>query len=390
MGDYRVHVIDEADFAGMRDEWDVLLSSSASDNVFLTWEWLFHWWKHFKKPDSSLRVVCARDGSGRLRGILPLFQDSNGRQGGGSSLRFLGTGAACSDYLDLIAEKGQEKEIMTGLLGYVIRASSACSVRLTDIPLGSISLESLESTLHDLDVPFFKADGEICPFLALPGTLDEFYGRLSSSMRSNLKRISRRFQERFGTMPRRVEKREELQSAYDLLFALHRARRGDKGETSSFLSEEMKRFHLDVGKAFLEKGWLRFYLLEAGEKPAGSLYCFAYGRRMSYYQAGFDPDFESLSIGTILLGRSMEDAISKGLREFDFLRGAESYKWRWTNTYRETIRVSAYPRTLTGTLRCRYDRFKHSSLARIKGFMGGAHPEDMKGKQLVFSNVGER
>jgi len=285
-----IQMIGENDFQGMGDEWDALLSSSANNNVFLTWEWLFTWWRHFQKPDCELRVVCARDDLGQLKGILPLYQEFNGHSQSGGTLRFLGTGAACSEYLDLIVEKGYEGEIVCNLLQYVFEKWDTCSFELTDIPFGSGNFKHLECTLQELKVPFFVGDLEICPFMELPDTVDGFYKKLKPNMRSNYKRAIKKFQERFGKMPRRLEGRERLQSAYDALFTLHRARFDNKGERSSFLSDEMRGFHLDVGNMFLEKGWLRFYSLEVGDTPVGSLYCFAYGKG-AYRRLGHDQQF---------------------------------------------------------------------------------------------------
>jgi CelD/BcsL family acetyltransferase involved in cellulose biosynthesis len=47
------------------------------------------------------------------------------------------------------------------------------------------------------------------------------------------------------------------------------------------------------------------------------------------YIGGFDPRWSALSPGTLLLGHAIEQATAEGAAAFDFLRGAEAYKYRW-------------------------------------------------------------
>jgi CelD/BcsL family acetyltransferase involved in cellulose biosynthesis len=57
--------------------------------------------------------------------------------------------------------------------------------------------------------------------------------------------------------------------------------------------------------------------------------CFDYNDSISVYNSGYDPQLHaSLSTGTVLLAFCIQDAIGKGRRTFDFLRGNEEYKYR--------------------------------------------------------------
>jgi CelD/BcsL family acetyltransferase involved in cellulose biosynthesis len=51
--------------------------------------------------------------------------------------------------------------------------------------------------------------------------------------------------------------------------------------------------------------------------------------RVFYYIGGFDPDHEALGLGTVLVGHAIAEAEAEGCCSFDFLRGQESYKYRW-------------------------------------------------------------
>lgn len=47
------------------------------------------------------------------------------------------------------------------------------------------------------------------------------------------------------------------------------------------------------------------------------------------YLTGFDPAFARRSPGAILYADAIERAHARGDRVFDFMRGAEAYKYRW-------------------------------------------------------------
>src|SRR2546430_13565288 len=61
---------DAAGFCALRKEWDELLEASASNSFFLTWEWLYPWWKHLS-GDRKLRIITLRS-DGELIAIAPL------------------------------------------------------------------------------------------------------------------------------------------------------------------------------------------------------------------------------------------------------------------------------------------------------------------------------
>lgn len=370
MEKYSVRVLDENEFSAIRCEWNALLASSRSNNVFLTWEWQFTWWRHFHNPTRELMVLSARDRYGALKGIFPLFRERENCLEGDGTLYFLGIGETCSEFLDLFVASENEREIQVVLLKYVLEETRYRTLKLTDIPFGTSGLSCLEHILQEMQVSYVSKEGEICPFLELPETLDDFYKMLKPNMRSNYRRSMKKIQEASGKILQGTGGEEGVQSDFEALFLLHEARFKRKDEKSKFLSGKMREFHLDVGKLFKEQGWLKFFTIEIQDKVVGSLYCFVYGDKMSYYQAGFDPKYENLSLGIILLGKAMEDAIERKLKEFDFLRGAEAYKWHWTNTYRRTVRFTAYSRNLPGRLKCRYDRIRDGATGTVKVMMG--------------------
>ncbi len=68
---------------------------------------------------------------------------------------------------------------------------------------------------------------------------------------------------------------------------------------------------------------------ERGGTPAAMLYGFRWRDTFAYYQSGWEPELARLSIGTVLVAQAIGFAAADGARVFDFLRGAESYKYRF-------------------------------------------------------------
>ncbi len=80
------------------------------------------------------------------------------------------------------------------------------------------------------------------------------------------------------------------------------------------------------------------HALELGGTVAGVAYGFAHGACTFAYLGGFDPAFAYWSPGTALIGAVMAEAVCEGRTRLDFLRGSESYKYRWGAIDRMNVR----------------------------------------------------
>src|SRR3954451_9864175 len=105
-----VEIRSELELQAFRDPWNALLAISASDTIFLTWEWITAWWTAYGTP-GDLRIVFVYGDDGALCGIAPMRRCSIRRYGHTyDALALIGDGSADSDYLDLIIANGAERE----------------------------------------------------------------------------------------------------------------------------------------------------------------------------------------------------------------------------------------------------------------------------------------
>src|ERR1035441_5838769 len=88
-----VEIREESELRSLKSDWEALLNDSASNTIFLTWEWVTAWWSAYGAP-GALRILAAFDEEGVLRGIAPLRSEPARKYGQTvASLRFIGDGS---------------------------------------------------------------------------------------------------------------------------------------------------------------------------------------------------------------------------------------------------------------------------------------------------------
>jgi CelD/BcsL family acetyltransferase involved in cellulose biosynthesis len=123
-----------------------------------------------------------------------------------------------------------------------------------------------------------------------------------------------------------VDGHEGLDEGLDTLFRLHALR---WGSGTTFARTEA--FQREFAAAAAARGWLRLWLLELDGRPAAAWLGFRYAGAECYYQAGRDPSLDQGSVGFVLLTHTVRAALENGARDYRFLRGGESYKYRFAS-----------------------------------------------------------
>ena len=313
---------DISGFQRLKEEWTCLLDDSESKNVFMTWEWLYTWWRVYGLNNGKLQLnlIELRDENGRLVGIAPLKTRKSMFL---KRLELIGDGAdVISEYLGFVSRKGYEKEVAESIDKIINKLHGTDIVSLK--PLQSQSLESWGSLKwpHGRVLEFSR-----CPVVDLPKSWSEFLKTQSANFKKKAKEYYRVCRRDLNLRFVLVDSENELNGWVKELERLHNLRWN--GESRAFNSDSYKKFHLDIARQFLSNGWLRLFLLFNGEKPIAALYCFAYNGVYYYYQSGRDPAYEKYHVGYVLMNLAIQEAINEGAIEFDMLTGEETYKRRW-------------------------------------------------------------
>ncbi len=79
--------------------------------------------------------------------------------------------------------------------------------------------------------------------------------------------------------------------------------------------------------ALAEEGLVRLSFVELDGARVAGLLAFDAGDALLLYNSGYDPALAHASVGIVSKALLLREAIAEGKRWFDFLRGAEPYKY---------------------------------------------------------------
>jgi CelD/BcsL family acetyltransferase involved in cellulose biosynthesis len=339
-------VVDEVDDLGglsaLSAEWEALFDSVPRAAPFLSPDWALTWQATLGNG-SQPRVLCARE-DGQLVGLLALSEKTHA--GFGTAVRrlvFLGEETVAADGLDILARPGLERDVAAALLSRLAADKSLDVLDLEGIPADSETLQLLAwHFANDRQRRYVLSPHEVCPYLELDGSWDEVLGRTRRP--NQFGRLVRtlggpdRFELRTVTEP------GEVGAALERLLKLHEKRWAVQGGSDAMSRPSVREFHRELVRRFATHGMARFEELWVDGACRASYYGFGRGDRYWLYQSGYDTDWAKRSVAFVRLGLSIREAVDRGIKFYDFLRGTENYKFDWATGARVTMRVQAVGR----------------------------------------------
>jgi CelD/BcsL family acetyltransferase involved in cellulose biosynthesis len=294
--------------------WDGLWRRAPAAAPFQSPAWLLPWWREI--GDGDLRVLVAYR-VGRLVGLLPMYL----QHGGG---KLLPLGIATSDYLDGVFEADEAGPVAGAMLRWLTDRRDWRRCELHPLRSGSPLLEAPAPPGCSDEVVEF----EPCLVVEIPPGAQDLDRVLPRKIRANLRYFHRRADEA-GRISFETATAATLAEFLDALFRLHDARWRQLEQPGVLADPAIRRFHRAAAPLLLRAGLLRLHALRLEERIIAVMYALHVGRRTYLYVCGFDPEFPTLSPGTLIFGHSIAHAIGEGAREVDFLRGRERYKYFW-------------------------------------------------------------
>jgi CelD/BcsL family acetyltransferase involved in cellulose biosynthesis len=314
-----------------RAAWEDLCAASRLRAPFSSWTWQTEW-LHAFAADRRLEIRTVEDADGTLVGALPLFEAAP------DLLRIVG-GADVSDYLDVLAVMGREEEVWSALLQ--ARAADRDVWQLHAVPAASPTISALPGIAATCGLKVATAVEERCPVLDLPDSWDEYLGSLPSKHRHELQRKIRRLRrEAPDARVSVVRRRREIEARFGDFFDLHRRSRVGK---ERFMDGRMEKFFRRVIGELADLGSAALWFLDLPNGPAAGFVVVEWDRAVGLYNSGFHPDRAALAPGLVLLAHLVEDAVLRGKRRFDFLRGEERYKYEFGPTAEAVFGVRIGP-----------------------------------------------
>ena len=291
------------EFLALAPEWQRLWARHQGGTVFQHHGWLAAFIEAFCARERWL-VLTARNDDG-LVAVLPVWEDSKARH-----WRLIGSPNA--DYQALLGDEQAVIALMRSLASQGVPA-----LLLESMPEGKALFAFLAACGFGVEE---EANPVPCPHLELsPARLEAVCRR--GGMKDNLRRLNK-----IGPLRLRViaEKKERL-VMLETLFDQHRRKWDATQGTSQYHDEATREFYRQLCGAPGLAEVIHFSVLEAGEQVLACHFGFIHGDTFIYYKPSFDTAFKGS--GMVMIAKLMEEALRLGLKEFDFTRGSEPYKF---------------------------------------------------------------
>lgn len=344
------------------DGWDRL----SAGVPFRSWAWMSTWWRNYgqdprgRREAKSLYVLGVFDSAGRPVGIAPWYLERSVPWG--RTLKFLGTGEVCSEYLTVLADPSAEDRVTEALAQWLTAAARAPKgqspaadrwdrLELTSVDADDSAVRRLTEALRARGNLVYQRPGPCCWRIDLPESWDRYVAMLSRNGRKQVRIAERKYVDSGRAVFRLVGQGADLPRAIEILIDLHQRRRRTLGEPGCFASAQFTAFHRDVMPKLLRAGRLHLFWLELDRTPLVAEYFLLGDDRTYSYQSGLDPNRLKHCPGRLGNIIGLKHAVARGHRAFDFLRGDEPYKAYFAAQPRATVETRVVPGRVGARLR---------------------------------------
>ena len=294
--------------------WSNIMSECYVNTIFITPQWQGTWWKRFRSDTKPIIEVLVSDG--KPIGILPLLIEEK-------KATFIGD-SDVYDYMDFPVVEGCGREFFS-MAWHKLSEMDWDTLNLESIPENSPTLEYLPEMARKNGYTVDLHDSDTTPYMSLPGSWDEYLAGLRKKDRHELRRKLRRLEANADFKQYVVEISDEsVRKNMDDFFHLMALSSGDKSE---FLTQQNKEFFIDLALNFSKSDEYKLFFMEVDGIKVASCICFDYDGTYLLYNSGYDPEQSSLSVGLLNKALTIQEAISRDIKEYNFLRGTERYKY---------------------------------------------------------------
>ena len=311
------HIAGATAFEQLADKWDVIADQGITDTPFQTMAYQQIWWTHLGEGDLHT-IAVEQDGSLiavaclNVRGDVVTFNASKEE----------------TDYLDIIVTEADAAAAWEAIFDCLCSDAFPTwqTLDLYNIPAASPSRDLIATEATKRGFSFATERAEVCPVIPLTGDFDTYLSQIDKKQRHEIRRKMRRAKGAEAEVVIIDESHDLTQAIDDFLDLLQKSTQ----EKNSWLNEARTAVFHDTAKVALAANTLQLMFIEVDGRRAAALFNFAYKGRTWVYNSGLDPNaFGRLSLGVVLSAAAIETATQLGHDSFDFLRGDETYKYRF-------------------------------------------------------------
>lgn len=173
------------------------------------------------------------------------------------------------------------------------------------------------------------------PFIIPGGTWETYLANRTARTRKSLRNIQNNIQKEGEVSLKNIRTKAEFLVVKNEVFSVAKQSWAEKHHEDSLASAANTDFFNDLAIVAAEKGWLSLWTLNLNGKIAAiEFHLKAYGKEHAM-RGHYLPEFASLSPGTYLEMKILENAFDEAqtVRLYDFGGSFESYKRKWTENY---------------------------------------------------------
>lgn len=308
------------------------------DNIEVSIDWFRLLQNNVYPGDPGVRYYFVAKGN-KPTLILPLKFTTRGKVRSVESL----TNYYTALYSPLLAAEGNLSALKDMLKNSSHDHKGAHVMRFVPMDTDSPAYAELQNALRQIGwIPFrFFCFGNW--FLRVDDPWDGYLKKRSANLRSSIKRRSKEFSAKGGTLEI-ITREEDIASAIADFQEVYSA--------SWKIPEPYPDFVPSLIRHLASIGMLRLGIARLNGRPIAAQLWIAGEGKASIYKVAYHKAFASLSPGTVLTSHLLRHAIEQDrVREVDFLIGDDEYKPYWMSDRRERWGIVAYnPRTAIGLM----------------------------------------
>ena len=336
-------ISDYSEFKDCKDRWEDLLSRSHADNIFLTYDWIDACIRHFFNKEKLLILNIYDDD--KLAGIAPLMIRRHKYFGlPVKSICFIGTGI--SDRMDFILD-GEKEGMISLAMDYLMGIRQEWDfVDLEEMPEGSGTFQAIEEYLAKNRIVNTISPSKKSFYIGMDGAKESICQEFSKKFHRKLKQVNNKYHGLNFSFERYAGSRITKDRVFsELNFIEGKSWKGDE-HSGIFSKPASIEFHKEIFSKFSKGGLIDLSILNLDSKPIAYMYNYLYGKRSYSYNLAYDKEYFNLSPGTLLMLWALADSLSRDIIEFDFARGEEDWKARFTGDFRLHNRARIFKNTV--------------------------------------------
>ncbi|MFK8082263.1 MAG: GNAT family N-acetyltransferase [Granulosicoccus sp.] len=352
-GTFVQHLSTEAEFDTLHQDWQRLHGAQHTSGLFNSWYWNRLWWQYYGEIGELFIVTVSVNDL--IVGIAPFYrcQTKALKLHDATTLRFIGSGGDTSpDDLDFLYSTEYAQLVFKNVCDYIFCHSQCTRFLLNDLVADSGLVTTILGTAPSKHWKYPAVRKNDRRVDSLPESIEAFEKNLSRNSRKQRKRRRQKLYQSGNKVEfMRCTNSAQIDAMFGELLRVHNLRHAGNQGSDSFQSDKYQRFHLAIMNTALEHNELRLLHLIVDGKTVGLEYAFLCKNKLLFFQTGFDPQFQHLSPGHLLMMETIDQAIEDKAQAMDLLKGDYEYKHSYATQIKTSVDIDLWRNPILATIK---------------------------------------